>query len=139
MARIDGVSGQLNLAFTAMTGVGIVSGALKYFGLSGLVPWFLGLTGIGVLAFAYVYNEFGVRNQTSRDNTDLSTNYSGPTMLMDARLEARQLARLGYVLQNGHDRDVDEIEDELLEITHEEWAKFRDGVDVERIERRYRG
>lgn len=131
IARIDSVQGQLGLLFQAMTGISLASGALKYFGLSHLVPWFILGTWLFVLAYAYLYSEGGVWNQVSRDKTDLSDNYSGPTMLMDKRIEGKQLAYLGYVLQNGRDISIDELEEGMSDITHQEWATLRDGVDVE--------
>jgi len=137
VARVDAVTAHLNLAFQAMTGVSLASGALKYFGYQQYVPYFLAITGVGTLCYAYLYAEGGVWNQTARDKTDLSTNYSGPTMLMDAKLEARQLSRLAYVLQNGSEQPLEEIEQEMEQITVEEWVNLRDGVDITELEQEY--
>jgi len=135
IARVNSVQPHLNLLFTAMTGIGVASGALKYYGLQQYTPFFIALTGLATIAYAYLYSEGGVWNQTSRDKTDMSTNYSGPTMLMDAKIEARQLAYLGYVLQNGQEKELDALIEDMDELTYEEWAALRDGVDIEEIER----
>lgn len=136
IARIDAVKSHLNLVFQGMAGISLASGALKYFGFEGLVAPFLIITAIGTLGYAKLYAEGGVWNQAARDKTDLSTNYSGPTMLMDARIEARQFAELGAALTNG-EVDRAELEDRMMTATFEEWAALRDGVDVEEIEKRH--
>lgn len=134
VARINSVQGQLQLGFQAMTGVSLASGALKYFGFEAFVPHFIVATAVGTVGYAYLFAEGGVWNQTSRDKTDMSDNYSGPTMLMDGRIEATQLAYLGYVLQAEDDLGFDELRQRLHEITDEEWAAMRDGVDITAIE-----
>lgn len=133
-ARINSVKGQINLVFSGMTGLGVTSGALKYYGLEQFTPFFILATVGGIALYAYYYSEGGVWNQASKDQTDLADNYSGPTMLMDARIEMKQLAYLGYVVQNGGGKQYDEILDEMEELTHEEWAALRDGVDIDKIE-----
>lgn len=134
LARVDGVSGQLRLAMLVLTGLSTATLTLRQYG-HGEYAWpLIGLTSVGMVVYTYLYNEGGVRNQVSRDNTDLSDNYSGPTMLMDARIEARQLAYLGYVLQNGEDRSFAEIESHLQALTDEEWQQLRHGVDLEAID-----
>lgn len=135
LARVDGVSGQLKLGFQGMAGISAALGVIKYYGFGGYAPAFLAIAlGVG-LVYTYLYTEGGVWNQVARDKVDMSDNYSGPTMLMGARIEARQLAHLGYVLQNGHGKTVDEIHEEMLDLTEREWAELRDGVDIAEIER----
>ena len=93
---------------------------------------FIAITGTGTLLFAYVYAEYDVYNQKSRDMADAGDNYSGPTMFMDAQIEAAQLALLAHALQNG-DKEFDELKEEMEEITAEEWQRFRSGIDEEQL------
>ena len=108
--------------------------ALQQYGYAEYAWPFIGVVTTGTVAFAYAYTRFGVYNQKNRDNADMGDNYSGPTMLMDKRIEARQLAYLAYALQNGREQSFDELESDLEDITHREWADLRDGVDVTEIQ-----
>jgi len=137
VARVNGVRGHLALAFQAMTGVGVVSGALKYYGLGNLAPFFIALTGAGMLAFAYLYTEGGVWNQVSRDSVDLSSNFTSPSDLLAHRIGAQHFAYLAWLQQaNGEaPDDFERIREDLVKLTEDEWARLRDGVDVEDIYR----
>jgi len=108
--------------------------ALQQYGHQQYAIPFIGVVGGSTILFAYVYAEAGVYNQKNRDTADAGDNYSGPTMLMDSKLEARQLAYLGYVLQNGNGRSFEELNDELQALTEEEWASLRDGINITEVE-----
>lgn len=126
LARIHSVQGYLGLAFQAMTGVGIASGALKYFGYSEFVPHFLAAVAGGVLAFAYLYSEGGVWNQVSRDRSDLSNNFSTPRDVIDDTLIATGV----FAAVNGRPPDDDE-KDAIRTAVRGQWEEFRDGIDLD--------
>lgn len=111
--------------------------ALYQYGYARYAPPFIVAVGLGTLAFAYVYTEAGVYNQKNRDTADVGDNYSGPTMLMDKRLSAKQLAYLGFVLQNGQDVEYNELVEQMEDLTVEEWVNLRDGIDVDHLEQEY--
>lgn len=125
IARIDSVQGHLGLVFQGMTGVSITSGALKYFGATWAVGPFLAITAICLLAYAYLYSEGGVWNQVSRDKNDMSTNFSGPNMLIDDILIATG------VYAAIHGRPPDEEEQEALRSAVKgEWNQYRNGANL---------
>lgn len=126
IARIDSVKSHLNLAFTAMTGVGIASSALKYFGLTALVPWFIGATAAGILVYAYYYSEGGVWNQVSRDRQDMSNNFSTPRDVIDDTLIATGM----FAAQEGRPPD-DEEADAIYTAVRGQWEEFRDGINLD--------
>lgn len=126
IARIDSVQGHLGLAFQAMSGVGIASGALKYFGLDHFVAPFIGMVAIGVLGFAYLYSEGGVWNQVSRDRSDLSNNFATPRDVIDDTLIATGV----FAAQNGRPPDDDE-QRAIRQAVRSQWEEFRDGIDLE--------
>lgn len=135
LARFDTTKGQLQAISLSVTAFSTFSLVLQNAGLGQYVPYVGGLGAAGWLIYTYLYSEGGVFNQKQRDMTDLGDNYSGPTMLMDARIEARQLASLAYVLQDEDEgRSFEEIHREMLERTEAEWASMRDGLDIETIE-----
>lgn len=134
LARFDTTKGQLQAISLSVTVFSTFSLVLQNAGLGEYVPY-VGVIGAGGwLVYTYLYSEGGVFNQKQRDMTDLGDNYSGPTMLMDARIEARQLASLAYVLQEDDAQSFDEIYQEMLQRTEAEWASMRDGLDIETIE-----
>lgn len=108
--------------------------ALQQYGYTEYAGPFILTVSAGILMFAYGYAEAGVYNQKNRDTADAGDNYSGPTMLLDKRIEARQLAYLAHALQNGRQPSFDQLEQDLREITDEEWAALRDGVNIEEID-----
>jgi hypothetical protein len=129
IARIDSVQGHLGLAFQAMSGVGIASGALKYFGMSQFVAPFIVLVAVGVLGFAYLYSEGGVWNQVSRDRSDMSSNFATPRDVIDDTLIATGV----FAAQNGRPPDEHEM-DVIHEAVRGQWEEFRDGIDLEDTE-----
>lgn len=135
LARINGVSAQLRLAMLGLTGISTATITLKQYGHGDLAWPFIAVIVGGTVGYAYLFGEGGVWNQVERDRADMSDNYSGPTMLIDRRIEGRQLAHLGYLLQNGHSRDAEELADELRQVTDEEWRRMRDGVDIDEVGR----
>lgn len=108
--------------------------ALAQYGYGHLALPFAAIIVLGTIAFAYAYERAGVYNQKNRDKVDAGDNYSGPTMLMDARIEARQLAYLGYALQNGGAESPEELYEEFREVTDDEWAAMRDGLNIQKLE-----
>lgn len=126
LARIDGVNGQLRLLFLAMTGYGITLQTLSQYGLGGWALEFMALSGLLLIAYTYYYNEGGVRNQVSRDRQDLSTNYSGPTMLMDDVC----IAIGQFVAENG--REPTDDERKMIEnAVKRQWMDYRNGIPEE--------
>lgn len=132
LARIDGVSGQLRLAMLALTGVSTASLTLEQYGYGHLAAPFIVVLGLATIIYTYLYSEGGVWNQVERDRVDMSDNYSGPTMLHQNRIQARQFAELAAIMND--DVDVREAETRLQETTEAEWAVLRDGVELEDIE-----
>jgi len=137
LARIDGVSVQLRLAMLGLTGISTATLTLRQYGHGELAWPFIGVLLSGTVVYTYLYTEGGVWNQMNRDRTDLSDNYSGPTMLFDSRIEARQFALLAYELSDD-DRPLAEFIESFEEHTHEEWADLRDGIEVSEIEKQYK-
>lgn len=134
LARVDGVSGQLRLAMLILTGLSTATMSLRQYG-HGEYAWpLIATVGAGSLVFTYLYTEGGVWNQVSRDRKDLSDNYSGPTMLLHQRIGARQLALLGYLIQDGSQLSLGEIEERMQDVTEQEWSQLRRGVDIEELE-----
>jgi hypothetical protein len=138
LARIDGVSGQLRLAFLFLTGVSTMSVALKSYGLGQFAGPLVGLAAVGGLAMAYLYTEGGVWNQMARDRQDLSGDYSDPGDLIGHRIGAQQLAYLGYLVQSNGEgpQEFEAIVEDMHDLTEEEWARLREGVDPEAVEQR---
>lgn len=126
IARIDSVQGQLGLVFQAMTGVSLASGALKYFGLSQLVPWFLASTMAFVVVYAYLYSEGGVWNQVSRDKQDLSTNFAGPTMRIDDELTGCAV----FAAVHGREPTAEERE-AIASAVDKPWQEYREGISLD--------
>lgn len=125
IARIDSVKGHLGLVFQAMTGIGVASGALKYYGMSALTAPFIGIVALALLAYAYLYSEGGVWNQVSRDRNDMSTNWAGPNMLIDDIL----IAFAVFAAMNGKPPDDDE-RDTMRQTVKEEWNRYRNGANL---------
>lgn len=135
--RAEAAGNLLRLVFFGLTGLSTALITLKQYGHDTYAWPFTITLVVGTILFMYVYAEQGVFNQKNRDRADVGDNYSGPTMLMDAKLEARQLAYLGYVLQNGRNIDFSELEREMEDLTVEEWVRLREGVDVSDLEETY--
>lgn len=134
LARIDGVSGQLRLAMLGLTGVSTASLTLQQYGFGQYAaPFIIALSAVTVV-YTYLYSEGGVWNQVARDRRDLSDNFSGPTMLHQNRIQARQLAVLAAALDADADADADDLTDEMQDVTDAEWAGLRDGVALDQIE-----
>lgn len=133
--RAEAAGNILRIIFFGLTGLSTALFTLQSYGYDQYARHFTAALVGGTIVFMYLYAERGVFNQKNRDKADAGDNYSGPTMLLDARIGARQLAYLGYALQNGDGKDLDELEREMRAITEEEWAELRQGVDVETIER----
>lgn len=125
IARVDAVKSHLNLAFQGMTGVGIASGALKYYGLEQYVGWFLAVSGGLMLAYAYLYSEGGVWNQVSRDRSDMSNNFATPRDKIDDTLIGIAAAAAFH----GREPSDDEV-DAIEQAVAKKWEDFRDGVDL---------
>lgn len=126
IARIDSVKGHLGLAFQAMSGVGIASGALKYFGLGQLVAPFILVVVVGVVGFAYLYSEGGVWNQVSRDRNDMSSNFATPRDVIDDTLIGVSV----FAAVHGRPPDEEEV-DVICDAVREKWGDFRHGIDLE--------
>jgi len=135
LARVDGVSGQLRLAMLGLTGVSTASLTLRQYGYGEFALPFIGVLGAATLVYTYYYTEGGVWNQVSRDRRDMSDNFSGPTMLIDNRIRAIQLAHLAHAMQNGSEQSFEELAEEMQDVTEEEWAELRNGIQLEEVPR----
>lgn len=125
LARIDGVSGQLQLAMLIMTGLSTATLTLKSYGYSQFAGPLIAVTGVAGLVFAYLYTEGGVWNQVNRDRQDLSTNFAQPSY----RINDELLARGFLAAFKGRELSQEErsaIQDEL----DEAFADYRDGINL---------
>jgi len=129
LARVDGVNGQLRLLFLAMTGYGVVLQTLAQYGLGSYALEVLAVSGVVLVGYTYYYNEGGVRNQVSRDRTDLSSNFAGPTMRMDNEFIARGVlaAQMGRELTEQERRAIQQELDDA-------WHEYRDGLPEDYFE-----
>lgn len=125
LARIDGVSGQLRLAMLGLTGVSTATLTLRQYGYGQFAWPLIILIALGTVAYTYLYTEGGVWNQVSRDRQDMSTNYAGPTMLMDDVC----IATGQFVAENG--RKPDEEERKMIqEAIRYQWDEYREGIEL---------
>jgi len=134
LARFDTTKSQLQAISLSVTAFSTFSLVLQNAGLGNYILYVGSVGAVGWIVYTYLYSEGGVFNQKQRDMSDIGDNYSGPTMLMDARIEARQLAALVHLLDDDTDRSFEELQDEMQNITEAEWATMRDGLDIETIE-----
>lgn len=130
IARVQAVQGQLNLFFTAMSGVSLASGALKFFGApTWVIGSFLVFMAGFVVVYTYLYSEGGVWNQQRRDSNDMSTNFAAPTMLMDDVT----IGVAAFVALHGR-KPSDEEAKMIEEAVGEQWGKYRNGIDIEKYD-----
>jgi hypothetical protein len=128
LARVDGVSGQLRLAMLVMTGLSTATVALQNAGLQRFALPLIGVTGVGLAAFAYVYTEGGVWNQMARDRADMSSNYATP----QARISTEMTAAALFAALEG--RPPTEREREAIEeAARERFDAYRDGVELDEV------
>jgi hypothetical protein len=126
LARVDGVSGMVQLAMLGLTGLSTATLTLRQYG-HGEYAWpLIAVVGVGTLVFTYLYTEGGVWNQVARDRQDLSTNFAGPSMRVNNELLARGVlaAQQGRVLSDS-EREV--IRREL----DDAFGEYRDGIEIE--------
>ena len=126
LARVDGVSGMIQLAMLGLTGLSTATLTLRQYG-HGEYAWpLIAVVLAGSLVFTYLYTEGGVWNQVSRDRQDLSSNFAGPSMRMGNELVARGIlaAQEGRELTEGERRAI------KTELDHA-FAEYRDGIDLE--------
>lgn len=126
LARVDGVSGQIRVFSLGVTAFSTFSLVLQNSGHGEfVVP--LGVIGLIVSPiYTYFYAEKGVWNQVQRDKTDMSTNYSGPVMLMDDALIG-----IGMFYAVHGRPPTDEELDELEGAVKQQWEEYRTGVDID--------
>lgn len=134
LMRLEAAGSILRMSFLGVTAASTLTSALALIGWQQYAPYVLGAGLLGTFVFAFAYTELGVFNRKNRERADFGDNYSGPTMAMDSLIEARQLAYLGYVLQNGQDMEFDELDKQMQDISMEQWQKLRDGLDKEHLE-----
>jgi len=132
LARIDGVKGQVQMFSLAVTAFSTFSIMLQGFGLGHVVPYLGTVAALAGIVYTYLYAEGGVWNQVARDRRDLSDNFSAPTMLLQNQIQARQLALLAASLDD--DLDPEDAMDKMQSETQAEWARLRDGVDLDAVE-----
>lgn len=125
LARVDGVSGMIQLAMLGLTGLSTATLTLRQYG-HGEYAWpLIGVVAAGTLAFTYLYTEGGVWNQVSRDRQDLSSNFASPSMRMGNELLARG------ILAAQESRELTEAERRAIkaELDHA-FAEYREGIEI---------
>lgn len=126
LARIDGVSGQLRLAMLVMTGLSTATLSLRQYG-HGEYAWpLIGITGVLMLIFTYLYTEGGVWNTMARDRRDLSNNFAGPNARIVTEMTARTIAA-HFEGQELSEQEREVIRNEL----DSAFFELRDGIDLE--------
>ncbi len=125
LARVDGVSGMLQLAMLVLTGISTATLTLRQYG-HGEYAWpLIGVLGVAMLVFTYLYTEGGVWNQMARDRQDLSTNFAGPSMRMNTEMVARG------IMAGEENRELTDGERAAIkrELDHA-FSEYRDGIDI---------
>lgn len=131
--RLEAAGSILRMAFLGVTAASTLTSALALIGYQRYAPYILVAGSVGTFVFAWVYVEYGVFNRKNREHADFGDNYSGPTMLFDARIEAKQLAYLAYLLSDDPP-DLDELMAQMEDLTVDEWLELRDGIDIDELE-----
>jgi len=129
MARIEGVSGHIQLASLALTAFSTFSLLLEQVGLGAYIPY-IGTAGLGgLIVFTWAYTELGVWNQVIRDERDMSTNHSHPAQRIDDEFIGRAVVAgvKGRQLTDEERRAIDE------ELDHG-FREYRDGYDLGRLD-----
>ncbi|MDZ7701110.1 MAG: hypothetical protein U5J98_03045 [Halobacteriales archaeon] len=125
LARVDGVSGMIQLAMLGLTGLSTATLTLRQYG-HGEYAWpLIAIVSAGTLVFTYLYTEGGVWNQVSRDRQDLSSNFAGPSMRMNNELLARGIlaAEEGRELTEGERTAIKAELDDAF-------AEYREGIEL---------
>jgi len=122
LARIDGVTGQIQMVSLSVTAFSTFGILLQNYGLGGLVPYLGAAAAGGGLVYVYLYTEGGVWNQVAKDRQDLSNDFSGPTMKMDDTL----IGVAVFAAINGREPDEDEIRT-IERAVDGQWRDYRDG------------
>jgi len=125
LARIDGVSGMIQLAMLGLTGISTATLTLQQYG-HGEYAWpLIAVVGAGTLIFTYLYTEGGVWNQVSRDRQDLSSNFAGPSMRINNELLAR-----GMLAAQENRELSDEERHAIKRELDDAFDEYREGVDL---------
>ena len=126
LARIDGVSGQLQLAMLGMTGLSTATLTLRQYG-HGEYAWpLITVTFVFGLIFAWLYTEGGVWNQMARDRQDMSNNFANPNTRIVTEMNARALVA---AMQSGELSD--EQRQAIKTETDTAFEEFADGINLE--------
>lgn len=126
LARIDGVSGQIRLAMLIMTGLSTATLTLRQYGYGQYAWALIGVTGVGLAVFTYLYTEGGVWNQMARDRADLSGNYATPSSRINTELNGVAI----FAALEGRPPNEDERE-AIEEALDEVWEEHRDGIELD--------
>jgi len=126
LARVDGVKGHIQVASLGVTAFSTFSLVLQNSGHGDMVVP-LGVAGLlSFPIYTYLYTEGGVWNQVGRDRQDLSTNFAGPTMLMDDVLIGVSV----FAAMHGRPPNEEEFK-AIEEAVDTNWQNYRDGVEIE--------
>lgn len=125
-ARIDASLQEINLGLRMISSGGIGSAALEYLGQGWLILPFLTLMVVGVLGYAWVVFEGGVKNQVAKDRQDMISNFSNPTMLIDDILIA-----VGVYAAINEELPTEEDVGRIAHAVRTEWDDYREGVPEE--------
>jgi len=128
-ARIDSIKGQIQAVSLAVTAFSTFSLVLQNFGLGRYVPYLGVVLAIAGPAYAYLFFEGGVWNQVAKDRNDLSTDFSGPTMLMDDV----QIAVGTFYAVHGR-KPTQEERNEIEAAIKEQWDEYREGLPEDYLE-----
>lgn len=129
--RFEASSQIFRIIFLGITAASTLTTALVATGHPELAPWVLGSGTAGSPIFAYVYTKH-ILNRKNRERAEMADNFSGPGMYMGNLIRADSEAAALQALENGEDP-----REAAREAVRENWAEFRDGIDVEELDARY--
>lgn len=124
--RVEAAGNILRIVYFG--GIFLTTGAsaLQSYGLDQYTPYFIVVTSLGTLLFAYLYAEGGLFNQKNRDKKDMGDNFASPLMRIDDEL----IGAAVFAAVHGRPPDDDEQE-AISEAVEQPWNNYRDGIEVD--------